>query len=241
MLLAVLAACGASRTRPHDIADELPTWMTHGEEVRLAVANDLLETGNTVGALDIVRHMRADGYDGPELDLVQGKALRIDGVTSEAERMLRIAQKRLPQDGRASAELCVLYADLQQVVEAIGACDRAVQADKDDARSWNNLGYLRLASGDAHGSLEACEHAVQLDGVEPKYRNNLGMAQAALGRDDLAFRTLKSTMPISDAAYMVGLALERFHGPEQARPWYERALEFEPAHQAARERLEEEM
>jgi Flp pilus assembly protein TadD len=242
-LALVVAGCAktvspdrAARDRV-EIADELPAWRTHGEEVRLAIANDLLESGNTAGALEIVRQMRAEGYDGPELDLVQGRSLRLDGVLSEAQRLLIMAQKRLPQDGRPSADLCLLFADLHETEAAIEACRKATRIDDTDGASWNNLSYLLLSGGDAEAALAAAEQAVEVDGGIDRYRNNLGMAQAALGRVDMAFRTLSSTLDRADAAYMVGLSIERFEGLEAARPWYERALTHNPNHAQARDAL----
>jgi len=244
-LISLLLLSGCARTvTPEraardrlEIADELPAWRTHGEEVRLAIANDFLSVHNTSGALDIIRQMRAEGYDGPRLDLAQGRALRLDGVMSEAERLLIMAQKRLPKDGSPSAELCILYADLHDVGKAIEACRKATRIDDRDGASWNNLGYLLLSQGDAEGALEAAEHAVKVDALTDRYRNNLAMAQAALGRKDMAYRTLSSTLDKADAAYMVGLAVERFESLDAARPWYERALEQNPNHPEAQAAL----
>lgn len=223
---------------PEDAIEELPPWRTHGEEVRIAVAKELLKTENTLGALDIVRQMRAEGYESPELDLLQGEALRIDGVTSEAERLLLLAHKRMPRDARASAELCILYADLQQIDQAIARCKRATEIDASNGGAWNNLGFLLLTAEQPTEALEAAEHAIDIDGAEPRYRNNLAMAQAALGREDQAYRTLQSTMTRADAAYMVGVVVERFGGIDGARPWYEKALSIDPNHPEAGPRLD---
>lgn len=240
-----LGAAGCAKAAPPEparpgveIADELPPWMTRGEEVRLAIAHRLLESGNTLGALDIVRQMRSEGYTTGELDLIQGIALRQDGVTSEAERILLDARKRLPRDPRPSAELCVLYADLQQLDPAIDACEKATRLAEASASAWNNLGFLLLSAGRVDEALEAAEKAVGLDSAEPRYRNNLAMAQAGAGREEAAFRTLQSTLPAADAAYMVGLSVERFSGLDPARVWYEKALGYDPGHAEAKSRLE---
>src|SRR5689334_13916845 len=92
----------ASRTKggrvKRTVEDELPGWMTHKEEAQIAAVEKLLEGGNTVSALSILRYMRSADQDSPELDLLQGIALRKDGLTSEAERLLLQAQKRMPHD-----------------------------------------------------------------------------------------------------------------------------------------------
>jgi Flp pilus assembly protein TadD len=235
----LLAGC-ARNGIPEDAIEEMPAWRTHGEEVRLAVTTELLETGNTLGALDIIRQMRSEGFDGPELDYLQGKALRIDGVVSEAERMLVTAQKRMPKDARPSAELCILFADLNQVDQAIERCKRATEIDPSSGGAWNNLGFLLLSAEHPTEALEAAERAIDIDGAEPRFRNNLAMAQAALGREDQAYRTLQSTMSRADAAYMVGVVVERFAGMDGARPWYEKAVAIDPDHPQAKPRLDPE-
>lgn len=236
-VLALSTTIGCARNGiPEDAIEDTPSWREHGEEVRLEVTKELLETGNTLGALDIVRTMRSEGFDGPELDLLQGKALRIDGVASEAERLLITAQKRMPKDARPSAELCILYADINEVQKAIERCKRATEIDPSNGGAWNNLGFLLLSAEQPTEALEAAERAIDIDGAEPRYRNNLAMAQAALGREDQAFRTLQSTMSRADAAYMVGVVVERFAGMDGARPWYDKALAIDPNHPEARSR-----
>lgn len=222
-----------------EIGNGPPPWMTHGEEVRLAVVDNFLADGNTAMALDILRQMRVDGLDGPEVDLRQGIALRKDGVTSESERLLLLAQKRMKGDPRPHAELCILLADLQRLPEAIDQCREATRLSENDPVAWNNLSFLLLADSELDEALEAAEEAVRLDATVPLYRNNLGLVQAALGREDQAFRTLASTMGKADAAYMVGLAVERAAGLDAARPWYDKALQHDPNHVATRNHLAE--
>ena len=222
-----------------EIANGPPPWMTHGEEVRLAVVDNFLADGNTLMALDILRQMRVDGLDGPEVDLRQGVALRKEGVTSESERLLLLAQKRMRGDPRPHAELCILLADLQRLPEAIDHCRQATKLSEDDATAWNNLAFLLLASSELEEALDAAEEAVRLDATDPLFRNNLGLVQDALGREEQAFRTLASTMGKADAAYMVGLTIERSDDIESARRWYDKALQHDPNHVATRNHLAE--
>jgi tetratricopeptide (TPR) repeat protein len=246
LLFALLGSAAAGCIHPgirKDQIEELPQWRTDPRSVRIALVTELLDTSsgsaNTVGALDIVRQMRAEGERDPTLDLLQGKALRIDGVTSESERLLLLARKRMPRDARPSQELCVLYADLNRVDEAIEECRRATELDASNPAAWNNLGFLLLAADRPEEALDATQAAIELDASQARYRNNLGMALAALGRDDQAFRALQTTMSRADAAFMVGIVIERYSGPDPARPWYERALKLDPNHAQARDGLAE--
>jgi Flp pilus assembly protein TadD len=232
------SSAASNKPEDEDIIEGLPPWMEKGEEVRLAVARELLEGGNTREALSIVRDMRAKGFDSPELDLLQGQALRMDGVTSEAERLLLEARRKMGKDPRASEELCLLYADLQRIDDAIEACKRATQSHTPTASAYNNLCFLYLADDRPEDALEQCEMAVGLDGAEERYRNNLAIAQAANGDDDQAYRTFKSTMSQADAAYMVAYSLERYDDqPSASVKWYEKALKYDPGHEQSKERL----
>ncbi len=233
----LLLACGP-KVAPENIQEGLPPWMTEGEEARMAIAWSLLEGGNSIGALDIARQMRAEGYGSAELDLLQGQALLFDGVTSEAERLLLSAEDRLPRDARPPAELCILCADDGRLSEAIAHCQRAAHLDEDNPKAWNNLSFLLLSDERVEEAIAAAERAITLDGTQARYRNNLGLAQAAFGRTDQAYRTLGSTMPRAEAAYLIGLTLERFEGESSALPWYERSLESDPTHLGAQQKLE---
>lgn len=240
IVFAAITALAKPPARDEEIVDGLPPWMTQGEAVRLDIVEDLLDSGNTIGALEILRAMRAEGIDGPLLDLYQGTALRLDGVTSEAERLLLQAQKRLKTDPRPSSELCLLYADDRRMDEAIEACTRATRTTGEvapDAAMFNNLAFLLLSAGRASEALEPAERAVELDGGDPTFRNNLGLVQATLGREDQGFRTLQSTMPKADAAYLVGIAVENARGTAAAAPWFEKALTWEPNHSLTRAHL----
>ena len=130
LALALSVGC-AARNLPEqeNVEDGLPRWMTHGEEVKLDLAQTFLDNDNTFYALDIIRQMRADGANSPELDLMQGVALRIEGVYSESERLLAAAQKKMSKDARPCSELCILMADQGRVDEAITHCARASELD----------------------------------------------------------------------------------------------------------------
>ncbi|MEO0604020.1 MAG: tetratricopeptide repeat protein, partial [Myxococcota bacterium] len=194
-LTVTLGACGATRRAPDvQVSEGLPPWMEDGDEVRLGIARKWLDLGFTQGAMSIVTQMRASGSTSPELDLIQGQALLAEGVESEAERLLVAARDRMSRDPRPHTELCLLFADQKRVPEAITECQRAVKIDENDAKAWNNLGFLLLSVERLDEARDAAQRAITLDGTSARYRNNLAVIQAALGQDDLANRTLQSTM-----------------------------------------------
>lgn len=239
-LLLLLAGCAArtkdlANAQDAALVDELPKWATDRLSVKRELARDLIEQGNTRLALDVIRDLRqSDGIDAPELDLLQGIALRDEGLHAEADRLLDAARHAMPRNAEVHEALCVLRADQKQVEAALASCTRATELDPDRASAWNNLGFLRMSSGDLAGALQALERAVDIDAVEVRYRNNLGLAQAANGRAQDALRTFMSTGSRALAHYNVGAALERFGQASEALAHYGRALEYDPELSTAR-------
>ena len=240
MASALLAGCAAhQRDLPSEgVPRELPRWATDKQTVRHELARDLLEQGNTALALDIIRDLRKEVGDEPELDLLQGIAMRDEGLHAEADRLLSAALSRMPRNAEAHEAMCVLRSDQKMLDEALDACKRATELDPELASAWNNYGFLLLSAGDLAGALDAIQHAVDLEPNEIRYRNNLGLAQAANGKARDALRTFASTGPRAVAHYNVGAALERFGDPVEALVHYDQALKFDPQLEPARAAVE---
>lgn len=228
---AVFGSVAGKRT-----VEETPRWMTEKDTVRMEILRKLLDGGDPARALELVRLIREDGVDEPEVDLYQGVALRQQGMIEDAERLLVRAAAELPRNAYAQRQLCVLYADEQVIEPALAACERATELDPKDASGWNNLGWIRLTAGDdPEGALDALRHAVDLDGTEVRYRNNLAYAQAAAGDHRAALRTFLTTGTPADAHYNVGTAFERAGDEVTALTYYRRALKYDRDHLLASE------
>jgi tetratricopeptide (TPR) repeat protein len=216
---------------------EMP-WLDDKDGTRLELIERLLTQRMPDPALSLVTDLRNEGMNKPVLDLFQGLALQQQGLTSQAEHLLVSARKKLPGDARPSANLCVLYADIDQYDEALSSCRRATTIDKKNPSAWNNYGYLLLFASDRHDeALDALEKAVSLDSTNERYRNNLGHAQVANGTPEEALRTFMSTATRGDAAYNVAVSLERFGESEDAILYYEQAIQTEEKHTLALEAL----
>lgn len=233
LMTSACAARHAEAERP-EVRRELPRWATDKQSVRHELARDLLEQGNTGLALDIIRDLRKEIGDDPRLDLLQGIAMRDQGLHSEADRLLSAALEKMPRNPEAHEAMCILRSDQQLLDEAIDACARATELDENLASAWNNQGFLLLSTGDLAGALKAAQRAVDLEPNEARYRNNLGLAQAANGQARDALRTFASTGPRAIAHYNVGAALERFGEPVEALVHYDQALKFDPQLEPAR-------
>lgn len=232
--VALLAGCA-----PKKHAEPPPRWMTEKDQVRVEIIRTLVDGGDFPRALELIRMMRAEGVEREELDLLQGIALREQGLWEDAERLLEKAAEGMPRNAEVQAALCVLQADQGAHDKAIAHCERATELDDGDAAAWNNLGYLRLTVGsDPVGAKTALQHAVDIEPNSARYRNNLAFAQVANGDHRAALRTFLTTGSPADAHYNVGAAFERDGDAQRARTYYERALKYDADHSRADEALQ---
>ncbi len=236
LALGVVAPADAKPKDRPPVEDE-PLWMSDPEGLKLDIVQRFLERGEPVQALALIAAMRNEGIEDPKLDVLQGIALRDQGMTSEAERLLLTAEKKMGRDVRPHAELCILYGGAARLDDAIASCTRATELDQGSAKSWNNLSYVLLGAGRGEDALDAAQHAVDLDGSQARYKNNLGFALAANGRFDDAFDAFRSVGTVADAWYNVGVAYDHHGRPDDARAAWGKALLAEPAHFGARKAL----
>ncbi len=240
MLLCLGGSADARDPRSKVVPEDPPPWQLRPLQVRIDVVRTLLEQGSAQRALELLAAFKAEGIDSPDLDLLQGIALRETGMNDQAEQVLLKARSQLGRDSRPNAELCVLYADAKRVDEAIDSCDRAVGLDRSSPRAWNNYGWMLLAANRPADALEAFDQAIHLDGSQERYRNNLAFAQVALDQLAEAERTFRTTGSHADAAYNVGVALLQGGRRDDARSWFRSALAYDPTHEPAREALDTE-
>lgn len=231
---ALVVGCG-SASRRH--VEEAPRWMTEKNTVRLEIIRTLLDANDPGRALELVRMMRAEGLDQPELDVLQGVAFRQQGLVEDSERLLLRGMAALPKAGEVHRELCVLYAEEQRLDAAVASCTRATELDEHDGAAWNNLGFLLLAQEDAEGAKSALQNAVDIDSTNPRYRNNLAYAHAAGGDHRAALRGFLTTGTPADAHYNVGTAFERAGDSTTALTYYRRALKYDAKHVSAEEAM----
>lgn len=211
--------------------------MTEKDQVRVEIVDKLLEGGDNLRALHILKQMRDEGVDRPDLDLYQGIALRQQGMMDSAESMLLKALDNMPRSARVHRALCVLQADTGRPDDALASCRRAIELDPRDAAAWNNLGFLLLRD-DPEEAREALETAVEVDPTIARYRNNLAYAQVVGGDHREALRTFLTTGTPADAHYNVGVAFENTGDASRALSYYRRALTYDSDHYAAAEAVQ---
>ncbi len=239
LLLLILGLLGACAPKHKGEVLEKPGWTSEREQVqiRLDIVEALLEQGRSDAALLILARLGEDGVKDPHLVLYQGKALHLQGMSTEAEQLYLQAAAKMGRSPEPLQELGVLYADTGRIPEAMTLFEQALELEE-DASTWNNLGVL-LHSQQRHAdAVSALQRAVALDGTQARYRNNLGFSLAAQGRYDEALASFMSLGAPADAHANLATAMELTGDPFGAALHYTRALEYDPAQATAQEAAE---
>ncbi len=238
-LLPLLLAGAPLAAAAGDDAESRPPWETQEGRVatRLDLARVLIEGGNAEAALTLLAQLRKEGVRDPRLDVLQGRALRLMGLTDDAREVLVAAVKRHPRDAEAHDQLGILDLDAHDLDAAIARFERARALDPDNPDYANNLGFALLAAGRAHEAVPPLREALRLDPTRARIRNNLGFALVADGHPDEAWRVFRAGGDEAGARYNLGLGLELAGDLDGARAQYARAVELRPGFAAAREAL----
>lgn len=208
-------------------------------EVRLKMAEMLIDKGQTAEARALLEAVIEEGGARKgEIDLLQGKALAMEGLTGAALERLDAARKAMPRDARPMRAIGLVQADEGHIDEALASFERATELDGSDAATWNNYGFLLMSAKRYQDARVALERAVTLDGSVPRFRRNLGFTLAALGRDREALAALRGAGPEADAQTDLALAYEMAGDDAKAIEHYRAALSADDSQDTALAGLE---
>lgn len=202
-------------------------------EAQIQVLASMIQAGLYKEALSVSAQLRATGMDDPALDLLEAEAMHAEGMSDQAEQLLRGLVKKRPRSPAGWAVLGIVLADKRDTAGAIHALERAHRLAPRDARVLNNLGYLLLARGQGPRAVEMFTAAVTQDPSNPRIRNNLGFALAHVERDTEALAAFRAAGTEADARYNLGVACELRGDTAAALTSYQAAVAASPDHAPA--------
>ncbi len=203
-------------------------------ETQLDILEGFLNNSMPDQALAMVGEMHKQGVRSVELDVLEARAMHLEGLDHDAERLLRKVTRSSPGHATAWAQLGVVLADGGQLAEAASALKKAARLAPRDADVLNNYGFVLLASGQSEPALEAFRQALAIDPASERTRNNLGFALVRLDRYDEAMETFRAAARSeADARYNFGAACEQKGDRASAIVAYETAIRFQPGHPGA--------
>lgn len=242
----LLSACAPKAGGPADNTNsrlvepgEEPKWRTPSgrQEAWRDLAHWYVDNGLAQDALAMLDRLKSDGIEDVELDVIRARALGLQGLPSESERMLVTIVEAHPKDADAWKALGVAKVDTGDADGALRAFKRALDLDPDDAPVWNNYGFVLLSLRRCGEAVDALQRAVEGSSSDPRYRTNLSYALVCDGQPQRALDLLRSVLPEAEARYNLGVAYENLDKYPSAVLQYEQALDVDPDHQLATEAL----
>ncbi len=180
-----------------------------------------------------------------ELDPGFGEAWRNLGLLEARQERWSAAAAALGQAvaleqpaGQLVYQLGVALGRAGRPAEARLAYERALVLEPRMPEAWNNLGHVLAALGDPEAALDAVERALQFRPDFAEARYNQGVTLQSLGRVAEARRAYQLVLAAQGADgdtlnNLGGLCLSEAE-PDQAIPFYQRALDANPVHPEAR-------
>lgn len=204
--------------------------------------NDLAVLLEAAGEYDAaLEHYRTAVEANPEFALALSNLGDLLGRMGDVEGAVETFKKALEQDPdnpELQYNLAVQLTELGEVKEAIGWYKAVLKQAPDDVRTLNNLGLLLAGQGKTEEAARLFRKALK---VAPSYtlaRANLGNLLIEGGAFDSGIAVYKAGIELNpeDADLLNGIGYQyALHGDsEEAKLWYERALNLQPAFTRAR-------
>jgi thioredoxin-like negative regulator of GroEL len=213
-------------------------WQEAGgrEDLHLRMAKWHIDSGMSDPALAVLRELRETYHSKrPEIGLLQGRALHLQGAYASAKELLVSAVSAMPRSAEAHRALGVLLADMGDTTGAMASLHTAATLDPMSSATWNNLGFLQTVSGECPSGRESLSRALEVDSTSNRIRNNLAMSMACLGDREGALSLLRTTEPEAIARYDLGTYLERFGRASEACEQFDIAAFADPTDERARD------
>lgn len=154
---------------------------THADALHL-LGVVALQSGDTAGAIDLIRRAVALAPGSAEFHANLGEAYRAYGEPDRAAECCRAALRLRPEYPEAANNLGLVLLAQGDAPAAVGQFRAAVRLAPDRAINHNNLGNALRGAGDPDAAVAAFRTAVELDPACAEAHSNLG--QLLLERND---------------------------------------------------------
>jgi Flp pilus assembly protein TadD len=197
--------------------------------VRLGMAEQLAERGQWTAAFEASDALIREDPSDAAARLVRGKALRHQGMLTEAAADVQRVVAEEPRNAAAHAELAIDDEELRKPEDALMHHREAHRLAPDDPRFANNLAFALILRGKPREAVPLLEQALRTEPRNQRLRNNLGFAHAAEGDFVHAAQQFQLAGTPGEAKNNLGFAYERSGNLAQAFELYVEACKLQPA------------
>ena len=156
--------------------------------------------GRGAEALAVLERAHQLGPTDPEPTFLAARILAEQGQGEEAERRLRAVVAQSPLHLGACNDLAWRLAETRRDLDLALELARRVTRLSPGGATFDTLGWVQLARGDAHEAVASLEQAVAREPGVPGFRYRLGLALSRSGREAEARQAFRAALAHGDFA-----------------------------------------
>lgn len=172
----------------------------------------------------------SDRETNDNISLIFGKARLQEkkGLLAEAREAYQRILESDPGHVPSLHRLGVIAAQFDQIDVAMEYLNRAAGIAKPSQDLLGDLSYVQFLAGDLEGAEATCLEALKFDPANHRITNNLGMALGYQGRISESLDVFRRVTSEAEALNNVGFILSQTNQPEEAKSYFQRALDLDP-------------
>lgn len=166
-----------------------------------------------------------------------GQLAESQGDLERAMMQYREALKIDPNHRASIFRLGSVLTAQKRYPEAIGVWQQYIKATRGSSAAYNNLAYCYEQAGRLADAEAAFRTGIERDPGKNTCRVNYGLMLARHDRIDDAVAQLQMALSPAEVNYNLGSVMEQMGRRDQAKGYYQKALELDPRLADARQRL----
>ena len=209
---------------------EFPDAQSQDERFRLRVGEVILENLLSRLEQELIQRPEQPGVGSPALKVA--RRCQQAGDFPKAERLYREVLRAEPRNADAWVLLATTLHGRGEAVQAIDACQRALQFRPDSAEAHQHLGMALAARGQRREAVAHLRKACRLRPSDPESMARLGLTLAESGQHEEAISCFRQVLQAKPAAaatwHNLGVALAQQGQVAEAVQSLEKALQLQP-------------
>ena len=181
-----------------------------------------------------------DSMGKADIAVATGRLAEENGDTTRAMKLYSEAIALNPNHADAHWRQAIAFANSQQMEEANGAFEKAIELNQSNAALYTDYGYHLYLQDRFAAAEQALRTAIRMESGDARAHNNLGLVLAATGREQEALALFREAgCSEADAKSNLAFAQTMRNDLEKARATYQKVLDVDPSNSNSSKALEQ--
>ncbi len=182
----------------------------------------------------------ADSMGKADIAVATGRLAEENGDAARAMKLYSEAIALNPTNADAHWRQAIAFANLQQMEEANGAFEKAIELNQSNAALYTDYGYHLYLQDRFAAAEQALRTAIRMESGDARAHNNLGLVLAATGREQEALTLFQDAgCSEADARSNLAFAQAMRNDLNKARATYQKVLDIDPSKANSSKALEQ--